>query len=83
VTVPGLSFPTTTRELTTATAAAATTEAAENAESTAEIKNQKVKVGKTIFKCNFLLVFTGVILNLENSTMSCKGKGSKKIAKVS
>ena len=65
------------------TAAAATTEAAEIAESTAEIKNQKVKVGKMIFKCNFFLVFTGDIVNLNSSTMSCKGKGGKKTAKVS
>merc|ERR1711892_762391 len=66
-------FPSTTGESTTATAAVATTSATETFENTVQLNNQKVKVGKTTFKCNFNLVFSGDMVNLENSTMSCKG----------
>ena len=72
----------TTGEITTATVAAATT-AIETSENTAEIKKQKVKIGKTVFKCDFFLVFTRDIVNLDSSVMSCKGKGKAKAAKVS
>ena len=44
---------------------------------TATIKNQKVKIGKTIFKCNFFLVFTDDIVNVTSSTVSCNKKSSK------
>ena len=67
-------------ETTTAPIAAATTEF-ETSENTAKISNVKVKIGKTIFKCNFFLAFTGDIVNLSSTTMSCKGK-SKKSGKV-
>ena len=76
-------FPSTTGESTTATAAVATTSATETFENTVVLNNQKVKVGKTTFKCNFYLVFSGDMVNLENSTMSCKGKGKGKPTKVS
>merc|ERR1711892_1070570 len=75
-------FPPTTGESTTATAAVATTSATETFENTVQLNNQKVKVGKTTFKCNFNLVFSGDMVNLENSTMSCKGKGKGKPTKV-
>merc|ERR1711892_1120243 len=72
----------TTGEMTTATVAAATT-SFETAESTAQINNQKVKIGKTVFKCNFYLVFTGDLVNLNSTEMSCKGKGKvKKAVKI-
>ena len=67
---------------TTPTEAQATT-STPTAESTAQIRNVKVKIGKTTFKCNFFLVFTGDKVNMDSSTMSCKGKGkAKKATKV-
>ena len=70
-----ITFPSTTWVSTTATDAAATTSSNELFENTVELKNIKVKSGKTTFKCNFLLVFSGDTVNVENSTMSCNGKG--------
>jgi len=59
------------------TYAAATTAANITAANTAYLKNQKVKIGKTVFKCNFYLVFTGEVVDLTSSTVSCKGKSGK------
>jgi len=76
-------WPSTTWVSTTATDAAATTSSSETFENTVEVKNVKVKAGKATFKCNFFLVFSGDVVSIDNSTMSCKGKGKAKPAKVS
>jgi len=65
----GTTFPETTATDTTA----ATTTAANSA----TLKNQKVKIGKKVFKCNFYLVFTDDVVDVESSTVSCKGKSGK------
>merc|ERR1719268_185349 len=69
-------IPSTTAASTTATDVAATTSFA-TFENTAAVKNVLVKIGKKKFKCNFILAFTGDIVNITSSTMSCKGKSSK------